>query len=305
MSKVLLIILIVFLSFPSLISCGGSTTFGQKADSLFLINEKSKYYYDLKRPDEKHFLPYVLSEISGLTYLEEQKIICVEDEGGRAYIYDLRQREIVHSIKFWQPGDFEGVELVDDRIYVLESDGDIYEFDYSDEKEVKAKKRETPLSRKNDTEGLGYDPESNELLVVCKEDGDTKDYNAKGKAIYRFDLEEKKLKKKARFEISSGDLKSFFEANRNQDYDDNKLKFEPSGIAYHPIEKTFYVLASVGKLLLVLDAEGDIKSSYPIAPRVLNQPEGICFAPNGDMYISSEGEGDRGYILKFEMKERG
>lgn len=287
-----------------LTSCDTRPTFGQKADSLFLVNSSSKYYYDLKKPDEKHFLPYVLAEVSGLTWVKKDLLACVEDEGGRTYFYDLNKREIVHSIKFWTPGDFEGVEYVDGKLYVLESDGDIYYFPYTEEKELRAEKMENELTRKNDTEGLGYDPESGRLLVACKEDPSTNKNKTEGKAFYEWDIEEKDLKKKERFNITQKDIDDFWEKEKGIKYDKDKIKFEPSGIAYHPIQKVFYVLASVGKLLLVVDREGEILYTYPIAPRVLNQPEGLCFAPNGDLYISSEGEGDRGYILRFKMKTR-
>lgn len=285
-------------------SCGSNTAFGQRADSLFLVNAQSEIYYDLKQPEQKYFLPYVLSEVSGLTWVRENTVATVEDEGGKVYLYDFSQRKIVQAVRFAKPGDFEGVEIVGNEIWTLESSGDLYHFELSEERELVGEKIETALSRSNDTEGLGYDPINKRLLIACKEDGDIKSHHAKGKAIYAFDPKKEKLKKEARFEISSKDLKKFFEANKSGDYDDGKIKFEPSGIAFHPIEETFYVLASVGKLLVVLNQDGTIRATYPIAPRVLNQPEGICFAPNGDLYISSEGEGDKGYILKFPMKAR-
>lgn len=285
-------------------SCGGNTAFGQRADSLFLFHGESEIYYDLKRPDQKYFLPYVLSEVSGLTWVRANTVACVEDEGGKVYLYDFKARKIVQAVRFAKPGDFEGVEMVGNRMYALKSSGDLYHFELTEDREVIGEKIETPLSRDNDTEGLGYDPVINSLLVACKEDGDIKKDNAKGKAVYAFDLEKEKLDKDPRFELSMKDLKKFFESNKSGEYDEKKLKFEPSGIAFHPIEKTYYVLASVGKLLVVLNHDGTIRATYPIAPRVLNQPEGICFAPNGDLYISSEGEGDRGYILKYSMKRR-
>ena len=159
------------------------------------------------------------------------------------------------------------------------------------------------MSRKNDTEGLGYDPMTNRLLIACKEDGEINDKKVKGRAFYAFDLDDKKLKKKPIFVIGPKELKKFWEENRDFDYEENRIKFKPSAIAFHPITKDYYVLSSVGKMLVVVSRDGIIKATHPIAPRVLGQPEGICFAPNGDMYLSSEGEGDRGYILKFEMKD--
>lgn len=286
------------------VGCTSGASVRQHADSLFLINDHSNIYYDLKNPVEKYFLPYVLSEISGLTWLEPNQLISIEDEGNRAFIYDLDKKDIVHSIKFYNAGDYEGVELVDNEVFVLESDGDLYRFPYTTQKESKAEKIETRLSRKNDTEGLGYDPLTRELLIITKEDGDIEGQKAKGKAVYAYHVDDNKFKKKARFEIPAKDLKNFFESNTEFEHDSKRIKFKPSGIAYHPIEECFYIISSIGKLMIVLTRDGIIKASYPISPRLLGQPEGICFAPNGDLYISSEGEGDRGYILKFEMKRK-
>ncbi len=284
-------------------SCRPSNSF-TIADSLFLILPVSDYYYDLKKPADKHFLPYVLSEISGLTYTPDDRLICVEDEGGRVYFYNPATREIDHSIRFWGPGDFEGVELVDEQIFVLESNGDLFKFPLTEEKEVVATRIETELRRGNNTEGFGYDAETNSLLIACKDEPNLKDTDHEPRTVYSYDLSSGELGTQARFMITKESLKKFYETHRDFDYEMERIKFKPSGIAYHPLDKTFYVLASVGKLLVNVNAEGEIIGTYPIQARVLSQPEGICFAPNGDMYISSEGEGDRGYILKFPMVKR-
>jgi uncharacterized protein YjiK len=298
----ILLILLFTASFSFLNGCG-SASFGLKADSLFLQTNNSGVIYDLKRPDEKHFLPYVLAEISGLTYTGKS-VLAVDDETGKIFEYDFKKKDIVHSIEFSKPGDYEGVELVGDNIFVLESDGDIFSFKYSKSKKQIAKKSENNLSRKNDTEGLGYDPVTNRLLIVCKEEGEVNDNNAKGRSVYSYDFETKSLSEDPFFSIRVKKLIEFWKKNKPFKYQEDRIKFKPSAIAFHPIEETFYILSSVGKLLVVVNRDGTIRATYPISPRVLSQPEGICFAPNGDMYISSEGEGDRGYILKFAMSEK-
>ncbi|MEM9327298.1 MAG: SdiA-regulated domain-containing protein [Bacteroidota bacterium] len=303
MYRVLGALLVIWIAFAST-HCGPSTPYSI-ADSLYLINN-APHFYDLKKPTEKHFLPYVLSEISGLTFTRDGQLICVEDEGGKVYFYDPQLREIVHSIRFWGPGDFEGVELVNDTVYVLESNGDLFQFPLIDGKEVKATKIETELRRANNAEGLAYDPLSHSLLIACKDDPGIGDEEVVPRAIYAYDLRTQELTTRARFIISKEQLIDFFQsAERGYEYDPLKIKFKPSGIAFHPLDQTFYVLASVGKLLLTMDAKGNIIASYPISARVLNQPEGIAFASNGDLYLSSEGEGDRGYILRFPKVIRG
>ena len=223
-------------------SCG-TASFGQRADSLFLSTSNSEYFYDLKRPDEKYFLPYVLAEISGLTFTENGTLLAVDDETGKVFEYDVDKKDIVHSIEFAKPGDYEGVEIVDGKIFVLESDGDIYQFDYTDAKKVKAKKIENKLERSNDTEGLGYDPESGKLLIACKEKGEVNKNDAKGRAVYSLNTEKEKLSKDPKMSIRSKDLKNFWEENKDFQYEQERIKFKPSAIAYHPIEERFYILA--------------------------------------------------------------
>ncbi|MEP5612277.1 MAG: SdiA-regulated domain-containing protein [Cyclobacteriaceae bacterium] len=299
-STLLVLLFTVAISFTK--SCG-TVSFGQQADSLFLVTQNSAISYDLKKPYEKHFLPYVLAEISGLTYTGKT-LLAVDDETGKIFEYNPKKREIVHSIEFANPGDYEGVELVKNKVYVLESDGDIYAFDFSSSKKEMHRKHENKLSRENDTEGLGYDPYLNRLLIVCKEKGDVDGNNAKGRSVYTFDLGTEKLSSEPLFTIRTKDLTKFWSKHKSLEYDQKRIKFKPSAIAFHPIEETFYLLSSVGKMLVVVDRNGKIKATYPIAPSVLGQPEGICFSSNGDMFISSEGEGDRGYILKFRMRKK-
>ncbi len=298
----LMINLFLFLTFAQ--SGCSTATFREQADSLFLITDDVSVYYNLKIPDDKYFLPYSLSEISGITHLNDTHLLCVEDEGGKVYEYSLAKRKITNTIAFSNPGDFEGIELVGDTIYVLESDGDIYEFAYTKHSSTRATKHENKLSRKNDTEGLGYNPYTGHLTIACKEDEDIEGTNAKGKTVYQFDLRTKKLFPKPLFEITATLMDDFFEAHRDFEYNKDRIKFEPSGIAYNPLDGYFYLLASVGKLLVVLDQNGAIKATYPIAPRVLSQPEGISFSSRGDLYISSEGEGDKGYIMKFRPHKK-
>lgn len=275
-----------------------------RADSLFHIVDNVSIYYDLHKPDKKVFIPYALSEISGLTRVTENIFMCIEDESGKVYKLDIDSIAILSAITFSRPKDFEDIELVNDTIYILESDGDIYEFADNGTDEPHVKRYETPLRRKNDTEGLGYNPYTKRLMIACKGDEDIKGHKAKGKAIYEFDLRTKKLIKEPAFEITAGDMKKFFEANRDFNYEKDRIKFKPSGVAFNPLDGFFYLLASVGKWLIVFDKDGKIQATYTIPPKELLQPEGICFDTNGILYISSEGQGEKGQILKFSPKHK-
>ncbi|SNS91865.1 SdiA-regulated [Ekhidna lutea] len=295
-----ILLFILLISF-SQACCTGN--FGQHADSLFLVTEHVEVNYDLKSPDEKHFLPYVLEEVSGLTFKSPNSVLAVDDESGRVYEYNLNKKDITHSIQFYKSDDYEGVELLKKHVYVLKSDGDIFRFPYTSKKELIADKFENAFTSKNDTEGLGFDLKNNQLIIACKEEGSLSDNQTNGRAFYAINLDSMTLIERPLFTIGPDQLKRFWEQNRSFEYNKDRIKFKPSAIATHPISGHYYILSSVGKMLVVVNKNGLIQATYPISPRILGQPEGLCFSPEGTMYISSEGEGDRGYILTFKMNK--
>ena len=63
-----------------------------------------------------------------------------------------------------------------------------------------------------------------------------------------------------------------------------------------------YIIASQGKKLLVLAEDGHKKAIIDLDPSLYTQPEGICFTHQGELFISSEGNGKSGYILQFSPK---
>jgi uncharacterized protein YjiK len=88
----------------------------------------------------------------------------------------------------------------------------------------------------------------------------------------------------------------------NRAVKNNTAECKPSAAAIQPKTNKLYIIASVGKLLLECDINGKIEKAYRINPSQFPQPEGITFAPNGDMYISNEGLNGRATILKFPFE---
>ncbi len=268
--------------FILLILVNYSLAFGQ-TDSLLA--------YDLQKPDEVYVLPEYLEEVSGLSFYQNAQLAMLNDEQGRMYVYDLGLKEVVHRVRFHGDGDFEGIEKVENYVYAVKSNGELYRFNINMEGVVV--KIETPFKSDNDIEGLGYNPDTNHLLFALKEDGDIKNVNVMGKAIYGYHLPSKQFEKIPRYIIQDKDLKRVV---------GEKFKFKPSAVAVHPMTGEIYVLASVGRSLLVINPDGKPKHLTKLKSRLFPQPEGITFTPNGDLYISNEVEGEGGTILKFVSK---
>jgi uncharacterized protein YjiK len=272
--------------------------------------------YDVGAPDEKYKLPSSLEEISGLSYYKKDKLACVQDEKGNIYILNLEKGKITKKYDFGDDGDYEDIAVVGKKVYILKNNGNIYRIKDFKKKDPKVKKYNTPLKEKNDCEGMTHDPRTDALLIACKGSPSIdKDQPYEGyKAIYKFDLEEKELEKDPRYLIDLERLDNYKDRSafaklsvriaKRLRLMESETSFEPSGIAIHPGTGEIYIISSVGKLLIILDRGGKVLDVIELDPELFRQPEGICFSPEGDMYISNEGQGKKGYVLKFKPQKR-
>ncbi|MGD1846486.1 MAG: SdiA-regulated domain-containing protein [Salibacteraceae bacterium] len=247
--------------------------------------------YQIDQPAQNFTLSTELSEISGLTVMPDGRLLAVQDEKGLIYVLDLETGEIQEKIKFHKSGDYEGIATADNKVYVLQSDGDLFvikDLEAANE----AKKIETSLSIENDTEGLTATSDGR-LLIACKGDSRIDDNKKDHRAIFVYDPGKDKLKKEPFFDLKIKDIRQLA--------GDEKNAFRPSGIALHPITGDYYLLASVGKLLLVVDAAGQLKEAVDLRTGDFLQPEGIAFLSNGDLLISNEAhvKGGRPNLLRF------
>jgi len=272
--------------------------------------------YDLDLPDARFKLPSYLEEISGLSYYGHNKIACIQDEKAIIYILNLEKEKISKKYDFGTDADYEDIAVVDKTAYILRNNGHIYRIKHFNKKDRKVKTFNTPLKEKNDTEGIAYDPLSNALLIACKGSPSIEKENPyQGyKAVYAFDLEKEELNTDPHFLIDLEKLDSYKDLNafsklslkvaKRLHLIESESSFEPSGLAIHPVDGNIYMISSVGKLLIVLNRWGKVQEVEELDPKLFRQPEGICFAPNGDMFISNEGQGGKGYILKFDIHAR-
>jgi uncharacterized protein YjiK len=226
-------------------------------------------------------LPGILKEISGISYLDADRFVCVQDETGSLFIYNINTSSIESTIPFATPGDYEGVALVGDDAYIACADGRIIEITgYRLAKPV-IKEYGTHLTVTQNVEGICYDRKNKRLLVAIKgEDEGSPLY----KGIYEFSLVEKKMAIKPVFKI---DLQDPVFAS----YQTRKVKtiFQPSEIDIDPVSGDMYITSGIRSQILIMNSMGKIKALYALDKTKINQPEGMLFTPSGDLYIASEG----------------
>lgn len=288
----------------------------QQEEKKQMTEESGKnagFLYDLASPDTVFQLPSYLKEISGISYFQKDKIACVQDEEANIYIFDIQRGEVISEFDFGKNGDYEDIAIVKNDAYVLRSDGTLFKVEDFEANPKKAIKIKTALGQKNNTEGLVYDENTNSLLIACKDSpsiDEEKPYTG-FKAIYRFDLELETLIEKPAYLIDfskidsakvTGSVADFFtEAAIKLKLSDGS-NFFPSAIAIHPLDtEKIYLISNIGKSLVIMNRSGDILRIINLDSRVFNQPEGICFSENGDLFISNEAVNGGGNILKFKL----
>lgn len=253
--------------------------------------------YRLDQPDRRYELPSELEEISGLSFVSPHTLACINDEKGVVFFFDLMTGKIRNALDFGRKGDFEGVELVDGMVLILRSDGRLMRLPQSDTLSPGTPERfDTGLGSRYDAEGLGFDPISGQVLIAVKENPDP-ETDRDDRLIFSVEPESGRLLGEPFLVVRAREVKEKAHVLGIKTH--SVLPFKPSGLAVHPLSGDIYLIASVGRVLLVLDRSGGIKHLLPLDPDLFRQPEGICFSPGGALYIASEGRGKKGYVLEF------
>lgn len=251
--------------------------------------EKEKYTIE-----ETWEMPTKLEEISGITWIGDNRMACVQDEEGIIFIYNLATSKIDKQIKFGNDGDYEALAVVDSTAYVVNSEGIIFEVSNYLGTDTKVQQHETFFTGKSNIEAVVFDPKNNRLLITTKGD-DPKSETEKG--IYAFNLETKQMETEAVFTISQAD--PIFQEGKS---DKKKVKnLRTSEIGIHPKNRNIFLLQANPSRLLELDAKGKPLKVYNLDLKKFSQPEGLTFSPEGALYISNEGKSGSANILKINL----
>ncbi len=265
----------------------------QPPDEIYSSYDKAVVPFELYNPVHSFTLPGKLEEISGLTYAGEGTLAAVEDENAVLYFLDATDGSVRSKIDFGKRGDYEAVENLGGRYYIMESNGDLTHFIVKNDEASDIHKVDTDFSSNNDIEGLAVFEDH--LLVACKANGEVRKNNAGGKAIYRLNTE---------LEVISEPF-MLIDRDKLEDRVRQRLPkvrindFDPSGIATDPVSGFIYVI-SADHILSVFSPDLRLAEVVLLNKKIYRQPEGICFDPEGNLYISSEGAGRKAmlFVLK-------
>lgn len=237
-------------------------------------------------PEKRILLKKQLREISGIYWHSGQELIAINDEEGVLFFVNPGTGDF-RKIPFGPAGDYEDLVKTPGGFYILESNGTLHQLDSSGKEMAVFSKK---FKKSIEFESLCYDAEKNSLLLICKSCGSNEPFIH----AWQFDLETHTYLDLPEFSIPLTEIRKLGK--------DASLEFKPSAAAFHPVSGKLYLIASIGKILVQCSREGKAEAVFNLNPEEFPQPEGLCFTPTGDLYISNEGAEHKATLLYYPMK---
>ncbi len=279
--------------------------------SLFLtvhiVSGQGSMKYNLKRPAIQRQLPPVLNEISGLTDIDASRIACVQDELGIVFIYNFKKDSIESYFPFDSTGDFEGLTMATNALYILRSDGRLTELDNYKEG-GKEMQHDTLALQTSNNEGLCFDARYHRLLIAAKSKP-IPPGNKSERFIYAYDLNTKQLSEKPLYSLNVEYLASIAPSFNIQQRDTNArgqikaFNFRPSSLSVHPLTDDIYIISAADKLMIIMNREGQVVHMESLHPQLFAKAEGITFLSDGTMIITNEAAGKTPSLYVFNMQQ--
>ena len=256
--------------------------------------------YELRAGSATHSdLSQRLREISGLATTDDHRLLAHDDEVGIVFEIDYRDGSIVKEFQLADmrdpvAADFEGIAVADGQVYLVTSAGRLYESrEGADGESVPYRVYATGVGRVCEIEGLAYDPDGRELLLMCKE---ARSELLRGRlAMYRWSIDERRLSADSPTIVPVGDFARRIGSNR----------FRPSGIERHPVSGNYFVVAAGQGAIAEVTPAGEVLAAKRFTAGWHRQIEGIAFAADGALIVADEGGSGRAVLTVYPRRARG
>ncbi len=241
-------------------------------------------------------LPKRLREISGLALTPDERLLAITDERAVVYELDYSEGKVVKSYWLGDPivmGDFEGIAVITDTVWLLTSDGLLYATaDGPDAATMRYRKFDTGLGGYCEFEGLGQDSQAGILLLACKETINKKD----DLMIFEWSVSRDRIEPVRNIRIPESEIKDRID----------KKRISPSGITIDPQTGERVLIAARQDALVRLTADGGLSEAIILKKKKRHkQAEGIEITADGRMLIADEGRDGRARLAVYPASTQG
>lgn len=242
-------------------------------------------------PAQQFFLPQGLSEVSGLAVASADTVYAHDDEYGIVYEIDLRQEKVIKAFALGKPtvkDDFEDIAVRGDYVYLLTSDGRIFEAPKGEHrKRVHYNVYDTGVGDRCETEGLANGPTDDEFLILCK-----KPHQATLKehlVIYAWNLRDHLPTVTTWLDVPLDGLVEELD----------QATFHPSAFVWRREKGTLLIVSAKNHIAIETDQQGRLISRTRLRKDLHPQPEGLALMPDGRLIVGDEGQRGRGKISVY------
>ena len=231
-------------------------------------------------PVAKWVLPDVLREVSGVAVTSDGRILAHNDERARVYVLHPSRGVIVKEFTVGErglAGDFEAITVSGSDIFMMMSNGDVYQFREGKENDfVPFKRFDTKLGKECEFEGMAVEPGSGAFLLLCKVIGEKSKRDRV--LIYRW------LSQPGKAPVVSTISVPLSEAIGANGW----KELSPSDLTIDPATGNYVLIAGRQKALVEITPSGSVVRSFPL-PGNPQQPEGVAITRDGILIIGDEG----------------
>ncbi len=253
--------------------------------------------YDLAAdPGQRIRLPGDLSEVSGIAFTRDDRLLAHGDE--RAVVWELQWPSGRVVKRFGIGGrngpaidDFEDIEVVGERVYLVSSTGQVIEGREGADGETTPVVRATRgLKAGCEVEGMTWDPASGSMLLLCKaiESRKWKDHVV----VLAVAVETGQFEPEPRIAVPESDLRRVT----------GQKRFAGTALVRHPRTGTYLLLAGPQRAIAEIDSTGAVLGGARLPAARHRQPEGIAIASDLTLLISDEGAGHAATISGYAYR---
>jgi uncharacterized protein YjiK len=234
---------------------------------------------DLSEPLARWILPPDLAEISGLAITADGRMLAHNDERALVTVIDPRRGSVLKRFAVGHAemhADFEGITVADGHIYMITSNGKLYEFhERSDSAPVPYSLHDTQLGRECEFEGVAFDSAARALVMACKNVGTKglKDHLV----LYRWSLDGERASGIATVAVPLAPIL------RGRNWKD----LHPSDITVDPVTGHYVLVAAQERALVELTPSGAVVRTFSL-PENHVQSEGVAITRDGLLILSDE-----------------
>ncbi len=240
-------------------------------------------------------LPTELAEVSGLAYTPDGRLLAHGDEQAVIYQIDMARGPVkrfsIGGAGGPLLGDFEDIQVVGDRIFLVTSGGEIIEArEGADGTTTAPVRRSRGLGGTCEVEGMSWDEGSGSMLLLCKQ--------AKGKqwkdkvVILAASPETGEFEAEPRLIIPEAELRRVTGAKG----------FSGSAITRHPRTGTYLMVAGPQQVYAEIDSTGTVLGGGKLPADRHRQPEGLAIAPDLTLLISDEAAKETATITGYAYR---